>query len=49
MTLLDFARGPALEIAFAVFVLGVCWRLLAISCCPGPATNPWPGPRRRLH
>ena len=34
MTLLDFARGPALEFAFAVFVLGVCWRLLAILLLP---------------
>lgn len=34
MTLLDFARGPALEFAFAIFVLGVCWRLLALLLLP---------------
>jgi nitrate reductase gamma subunit len=27
MTLLDFARGPALQWAFVVFVLGILWRL----------------------
>ncbi len=34
MTLLDFARGPALEIAFAVFALGVPWRLLSLLLLP---------------
>lgn len=34
MTLLDFARGPALETAFAVFVLGVAWRLLSLLLLP---------------
>ncbi len=34
MTLLDFARGPALEIAFAVFVFGVSWRLLSLLLLP---------------
>jgi nitrate reductase gamma subunit len=34
MTLLDFARGPALEIAFAVFVFGVLWRLLSLLMLP---------------
>ena len=28
MDLLDFARGPALTFALAVFVLGIAWRLL---------------------
>lgn len=31
MTLLDFARGPGMNIALAVFVLGVLWRLLGIA------------------
>ena len=34
MTLLDFARGPALEIAMAVFVFGVAWRLLSLLLLP---------------
>jgi len=34
MTLLDFARGPALEIAFAVFVFGVLWRLGSLLLLP---------------
>ena len=34
MNLLDFARGPALEIAFAVFVFGVAWRLLSLLLLP---------------
>ena len=34
MTLLDFARGPALEIALAVFVFGVAWRLLSLLLLP---------------
>jgi nitrate reductase gamma subunit len=34
MTLLDFARGPALEIAFAVFAFGVLWRLLSLLMLP---------------
>jgi len=31
MTLLDFARGPAMNFALAVFVVGVLWRLLGIA------------------
>jgi nitrate reductase gamma subunit len=31
MTLLDFARGPAMNFALSVFVLGVLWRLLGIA------------------
>ena len=34
MTLLDFARGPALEAALAVFVFGVAWRLLSLLLLP---------------
>ncbi len=30
MNLLDFARGPALEWSFAIFLFGVLWRLLGI-------------------
>ncbi len=30
MSLLEFARGPALEVALAVFCLGVLWRLGAV-------------------
>ncbi len=34
MELLDFARGTALRIAMAVFVLGVAWRLAGIFLLP---------------
>jgi nitrate reductase gamma subunit len=34
MTLLDFARGPALQIAMAVFVFGVLWRFLSLLLLP---------------
>lgn len=34
MDLLDFARGPALRWAMAVFVLGVSWRLLGVLLLP---------------
>ncbi len=34
MDLLDVARGPALAIAFAVFVLGTAWRLYGIVRLP---------------
>ncbi|MCT8973469.1 hypothetical protein [Microbaculum marinisediminis] len=34
MTLLDFARGPALEFAFAVFLFGVLWRLSSLLLLP---------------
>jgi nitrate reductase gamma subunit len=36
MSLLDFARGPALEIALAVFVFGVAWRFLSLLLLPWP-------------
>ena len=35
MSLLDFARGPALQFAFAVFVFGVLWRLGWLLFLPG--------------
>lgn len=34
MSLLDFARGPALEASIAVFLFGVAWRLLALFLLP---------------
>jgi nitrate reductase gamma subunit len=34
MSLLDFARGPAIEIAFAIFLAGVLWRLLSLLLLP---------------
>lgn len=34
LELLDFARGPALQFAMAVFVLGVLWRLVGVLMLP---------------
>ena len=34
MTLLDFARGPALQFAIIVFVFGVLWRLAGVLLLP---------------
>jgi hypothetical protein len=34
MTLLEFARGPMLDIAIAVFVLGIVWRLFHLFMRP---------------
>lgn len=34
MTLLEFARGPALAFALAVFVIGVLWRLFGVLRLP---------------
>ncbi|MBI1217316.1 MAG: nitrate reductase [Rhodobacteraceae bacterium] len=34
MSLLDFARGPAIEVALAVFTLGVMWRLISLLGLP---------------
>jgi nitrate reductase gamma subunit len=34
MSLLEFARGPALEFAFAVFVFGLLWRFLSLLLLP---------------
>ena len=36
MELLDFARGPALTIAFAIFAIGVAWRLSSLLFTPRP-------------
>jgi len=51
MDLLDFARGPALEISLAVFVLGTLWRLSGVLLMPwrlirSPARAGAPGPLR---
>lgn len=34
MTLLDFARGPALEASLIIFVVGTIWRLLGTLLLP---------------
>jgi nitrate reductase gamma subunit len=34
MSLLDFARGPALDAAIAIFCLGLLWRLLSLLLLP---------------
>ena len=34
MELLDFARGPAITVALAIFVFGVVWRLVALLALP---------------
>jgi hypothetical protein len=34
MELLDFARGPALQFALSVFVLGILWRLVSLFLMP---------------
>jgi len=34
MDLLDFARGPALQVALGIFVLGVTWRLMSLLLLP---------------
>jgi nitrate reductase gamma subunit len=34
MTLLEFARGPALEASLTVFALGVAWRLVGVLLLP---------------
>jgi nitrate reductase gamma subunit len=34
MDLLDFARGPALRVAMAIFVLGTVWRLVGVLLLP---------------
>ncbi|MDE3081369.1 MAG: nitrate reductase [Paracoccaceae bacterium] len=34
MSLLDFARGPAITVALAVFCLGVLWRLISLLGLP---------------
>ncbi len=49
MTLLEFARGPALQASLAIFLAGALWRLLAVLLLPWrlvPAQPregaPWP-------
>lgn len=49
MDLLDFARGPALQVALAIFVLGTLWRLLGVLLLPwrliqSPAREGSPSP-----
>lgn len=49
MDLLDFARGPALTVALAVFVLGTLWRLVGVLLLPrlrdlSPARDGAPAP-----
>ncbi|MGB8734705.1 MAG: hypothetical protein WCD20_01080 [Rhodomicrobium sp.] len=34
MDLLEFARGPALQVSLAIFVFGVTWRLLGLLLLP---------------
>ena len=34
MTLLEFARGPALQVAMIVFVLGATWRFFGALLLP---------------
>jgi len=35
MTLLDFARGPAMEIAVMIFAFGMLWRVVGVFLQPG--------------
>ncbi len=44
MDLLDFARGPAINVAMAVMVFGVLWRLFAILFLGKPADRTVPRP-----
>lgn len=44
MTLLDFARGPAMNVALAVFVIGVIWRLVALLFLPRAKDRSIPRP-----
>jgi nitrate reductase gamma subunit len=39
MSLLDFARGPAIDVALAVFAFGVLWRLLSLLLLPWARDN----------
>ena len=45
MSLIDFARGPALQAGIAIFAFGVAWRLLSLLLLPRPHdfTVPRPG------
>lgn len=42
MDLLDWARGPLLAVAIAVFVAGVAWRLFSLWRLAAPAGRPAP-------
>ncbi|MDP3827726.1 MAG: hypothetical protein Q8Q74_14325, partial [Polaromonas sp.] len=42
MDLLDWARGPLLAVAIAVFGVGVAWRLFSLWRMPAPAGRPAP-------
>ena len=44
MDLLDFARGPAINAAMAILVLGVLWRLFALVFLGKPADKTVPRP-----
>ena len=46
MTLLDFARGTAMEIALAIFLFGMLWRLIGVLLQPG--RREFATPRKRL-
>lgn len=43
MDLLEFARGPALQISLAIFVFGVTWRLIGILFLPWRRDRSAPG------
>jgi nitrate reductase gamma subunit len=44
MSLLDFARGPALEYAFAVFLFGILWRIVSLFLLPRAKDRSVPRP-----
>jgi nitrate reductase gamma subunit len=35
MSLLEFARGPAMQLALVIFVAGICWRLVGVALLRG--------------
>lgn len=43
MTLLDFARGPGMDFALAVFVLGTIWRIMGIGLLQYRVSHAAPG------
>ncbi len=42
MSLLDFARGPAIDAALAIFCLGLLWRLTSLLLLPRAKDNSVP-------
>jgi len=46
MTLLDFARGPAMEVAIAIFAFGMLWRIVGVFLLPQRGDKSTP--RRRF-